>query len=123
MKQKFVFLLLLALFILWLPGTLADASDSGVPHDMEASGEVLDTANQDSSADNQGDGLDQDDVSGMDTPKDSLQGDAIPAPQPPMEQYQADSARSQDDSEILRFALAAVLSLWASRTITQRRPR
>lgn len=123
MKQKFVSLLLLALFILWLPHIRADASGSGVPHDMETSNGVFDAADQDSGAGIQGDGMDQDNVSGMDTPQDSLPGDFITAPQPFMEQYQADSVRKQDDSEILRFALAAAFSLWASRTITQRRSR
>lgn len=122
MKQKFVFLLLLPLFILWLPNIRPAASDPGVPHDMGIPDGVLDTS-QDIGADSQGDGMDQDNAPGMDTPDDGQQGDAIAALQTLMAQYQTDSGRRQTDSEILRFALAAAFSLWAGRKITQRRPR
>ena len=122
MKQKFVFLLLLPLFILWLPNIRPAASDPGVPHEMGIQDVVLDTS-QDIGADSQGDGMDQDNAPGMDTPDDGQQGDAIAALQTLMAQYQTDSGRRQTDSEILRFALAAAFSLWAGRKITQRRPR
>lgn len=45
----------------------------------------------------------------------------IPDLQPFLSQYAADSIRNGEDSGVFRFALVAALSLWASRTVTQRR--
>lgn len=44
-------------------------------------------------------------------------------PTPPTPQYGGDTARRQEDSELLRFTLIAALALWAGRGMTGRRAR
>ena len=89
-----------------VPG-LGDGGNSGGVTDPDDSGNGLDdnAADPDDSGGNPGSGMDP----------------AIL--QPFLAQYQEDSARRQVDSEILRFALIAVLAVWAGKTVTQRRHR